>query len=334
MYFTDNRPKPMTNRRDLRDTLTTRIVRPEQLTVTEYARLSTAARADHDRSRVAYASGGLVVRTPQARTALTIVEQLLDENSGRIGTQSGLLVSGAAGFGKTTLLKSIMRPVNAEYEKYRPSAFEDGFTPIAFTEAPADGRAKHLLQNMCHVYGLPIAGAETLASIQTRLVDTMNAADTRLLVVDELHNLNAWTTANGDTIDILRSIHNQVPATFIYAGLNLIGGKLLAGPKGAQITARSTSLQMTHYAMRKPTLRKEWHALVGSFEKALPLVGHELGQLAGHADRLADLCDGSLGQLSKMLTGLAIQRIRSSDTDETITIHDIEARAGIVAAAA
>jgi hypothetical protein len=91
---------------------------------------------------------------------------------------------------------------------------------------------------------------------------------------------------------------------------------------------------MTHYAMRKPTLRKEWHALVGSFEKALPLVGHEAGQLTAHADRLADLCDGSLGRLSKMLTGVAMQRIRSTDTDESITIDDIEARAGITAVAA
>lgn len=333
MYFTDTRPKPMTNRRDLHDILSSTIRRPETLTVGEYAQLSETARAAYDAIRVRYASGGLVIRTPQTRTAVSRVDNLMDENSGRIGTQSGLLISGAAGFGKTTLLKSVMRATNLEYDKYRPDAFADGFTPIAYIEAPADGRPKNLLQHACLFYGILIARTETLSSIQARLVDTMNAADTRLLVVDEMHNLSASTTANGDTIDILRSIHNQVPATFIYAGLNLIGGKLLSGPKGAQITARSSALQMTHYAMRKPELRKEWHALIGSFEKALPIVGHEPGQLAAHADRIADLCSGSLGKLSELLTGVAIQRIRSTDSNETITMNHLESRAGFAAAA-
>ena len=327
MKFTDTRAKPMTSRRNLHDLLTKKIARPEPLSVSEYGKLSGDARDVYDAARVRFASGGLVIRTPQTRTALTILDQLVDENSARIGTQSGLLISGAAGFGKTTLLKSVMRPMYAEYDKYRPGAYADGFTPIAFIEAPADGRPKNLLEHACFFYGVLIGRAETLASIQARLVDTMNAADTRLLVVDEMHNLNGSSTANGDTVDILRSIHNQVPATFVYAGLNLLGGKLLSGPKGAQITARSTALQMTQYTMRKPTLRKEWHTLVSSLEKALPLVGHEAGQLVVHGERLAELCDGSLGKLSEMLTGIAIQRIRSTDYDETITLSHIEARA-------
>jgi hypothetical protein len=333
MYFTDHRPKPMTNRRDLHTTLTQKVTKPDALSVAEYGRLSENARGSYDADRVRYASAGLTVRTPQVRTALKILDKLVDENSGRIGTQSGLLISGAAGFGKTTVLKTLMRHTNSEYDKYRRDAFAEGLTPIAFIEAPAGGTPKNLVQHLCTFSGLPIARTETLASIQARLVDTMNATDTRLLVVDELHNLNARTAANGDTVDVLRSLHNQVPATFVYAGLNLIGGKLLTGPKGAQITARSTQLQMTHYAMRKPAQRKEWHTLVSTFEKALPLVGHEPGQLATHADRLAELCNGSLGELSQMLTGLAIERIRSTDTDETITLDHIQGRATLATAA-
>ena len=105
MKFTDTRAKPMTSRRNLHDLLTKKIARPEPLSVSEYGKLSGDARDVYDAARVRFASGGLVIRTPQTRTALTILDQLVDENSARIGTQSGLLISGAAGFGKTTLLK-------------------------------------------------------------------------------------------------------------------------------------------------------------------------------------------------------------------------------------
>ena len=48
--------------------------------------------------------------------------------------------------------------------------------------------------------------------------------------VDELHNLDMGTRAGAEASDTLKYFSERLPATFVYAGIGLDRGALLAGP--------------------------------------------------------------------------------------------------------
>jgi hypothetical protein len=56
--------------------------------------------------------------------------------------------------------------------------------------------------------------------------------------VDEIHNVNLATTAGEDLSDHLKYFTEHLPATFVFAGINVEPGGLFTGVRGQQIAAR------------------------------------------------------------------------------------------------
>lgn len=333
MYFPTTRTRALTDRDGLHQNLSTRIPRPAVKTAADVAALNANERNAYNDSRIRFLSGGLDVTTPQVRTVIDNVETIHAGNSACIGTQNGLLLSGEAGSGKTTTAKMLMKHVFREYGTSFPDFADHGHTPVVFIEVPAGSTPKLMMTHFAQFFGLAIARAETMASIQHRVVATLNAANTQLIVVDELQNLIASNRGNGESIDVLRSLHNQVPATFVYSGVELLKSELLSGPRGQQLSARCIPMELTRYNVRNAAQQTQWDGLIGTFEKALPLNAQEPDSLRLLADALAMKANGSLGTLRQILAGAAIDLIRNpAGRPERITAELIDAKAVDLAA--
>lgn len=83
------------------------------------------------------------------------------------------------------------------------------------------------------------------------------------------------TTRNGaETSDQLKYLSERIPATFVYAGLDMDSTGLFNGTRGKQIASRFAVLESDAFPYGTPRQREDWHALVATLEQSLRLHRH------------------------------------------------------------
>jgi hypothetical protein len=230
------------------------------------------------------------------------------------------MLDGDSTLGKTTILEALIEYVYLRFTAQVPEHKVLGYIPIVFVEVPAGSRGKSLMTAFAKFLGVPVAPRETMSSIRARVAQAMRQANTKLVVVDELHNLAGKSASNGESVDILKELHNEVHATFVYAGINLTSGELLSGPRGQQLSARFSLLGMRRYSLSHPEDKAVWKALVRAYAGELPLRHQDLKTLIDLSDYLLARTGGSIGSLGRLLGGAAIALILDpATTEENIT---------------
>src|SRR6266699_3038849 len=92
--------------------------------------------------------------------------------------------------------------------------------------------------------------------------------------IDEIHNLNLATSAGEDMSDHLKYFTEHLPATFVYAGINVERSGLFTGVRGKQIAGRCVLISTGPFPFKQ-----EWAALLATLEGALRLHRHQPGTL-------------------------------------------------------
>jgi len=320
LFHTNDRPSSLHDRDGLNSYLSRTIARPEMLSDAEYDALSESARAQHDRSRILYTSGGIVIATPHVVEATRLLTQAFAVNVGRNSGHAGLMLNGDSTVGKTETSKTLMRTVFSQYQRMSPDFAQLGQIPVVYVSVPAASTGKLLMKTFADFLGLPVTGRESMGEIRSRVVQALVAAGTQLIIVDELQNLVGRSVGLGESVDVLKNLHNEVPATFVYAGFGLTNGALLSGPKGQQLRGRFTVLDMERLNLSDSADRKTWSKLINAFEKKLPLRHQEIGTLKELSNYLYLRTSGSIGSLAKLLTGTTIELISNpAYTEERLT---------------
>lgn len=316
IYFHNtDRPAPLHRREGLNQFLSTPASKPQ---LRDTLAMSDVEREAYDRARIVHLSGGIVLGTPHLTQARNLLAQCFAENIGRNSGHAGLILSGASTLGKTTIAKSLMRYIYGQYKRQFPGFDPAVNVPVVYIEVPAASTGKLLMKTFADFFGLHVQSRESMASMLSRITDVINAAGAQLIVVDELQNLAGRSTGLGESVDVLKNLHNDLAATFLYAGIDLTSGSLLAGSRGNQIASRFNILEMSRYTLSDPKHRKDWRGLVRAFEKDLVLHDHELGSLAELSDYLYQRTNGSIGSLARLLLGSAIEAITNPELDERI----------------
>jgi len=326
-FHDTDRPAPLHEHAGLMRFLTSKTVRPTLLDPAVYANLTPQARDSYNRERVMYLSGGIVIPTPQLQEGRAAVGRLISANSGRNSGHHGIMFSGQSGLGKTTLCKALMKSVFNSYRAQFPFYADAHRVPIVYVEVPTGSTPKLLMAAFARFFGLTVARSESMDSIQHRVVSALTDANTQLVVVDEVQNLGAANRGNGESIDVLKALHNQVGATFIYAGMNLRDLPLFDGARGQSLMARFSITQMTKFNGSDKTHQSHWRGIVQQFERNLLLSDHEPGTLVGLSKHLFELSRGSIGTLGTLITGAAMDLIREPDgRPEAITLELLNAQ--------
>lgn len=309
MFHTTDRPSSIHTLKELTDYLTKTPARPAILSDKDYAALSEADRTAYNRARSIYASGGIVFSTPQVDEATRLLTQAFAINVGRNSGNVGLMLDGDSTVGKTETTKTLMRNVHSQYSRMFPDFDKYGRIPVVYISVPANSTGKLLIRTFANFLGLAYTERESMGELRARVVQFLLAAGTQLIVVDEFQNLIGRTASLGETVDVLKNLHNELPATFVYAGFGLAASTLLSGARGQQLRGRFAILQMDRLDLSNPDDRTTWARLIAGFEKKLPLRHQEAGTLKELRDYLYLRTSGSIGSLAKLLALSVVELI-------------------------
>jgi hypothetical protein len=170
--------------------------------------------------------------------------------------------------------------------------------------------------------GLSFASRANITDIVDAVCATAARTNVELVCVDELHNLNLATRAGAEVSDQLKYFAERLPATFVYAGIDVEAAGLFAGVRGRQIAGRFTVIPATAFAYGTTEQRDQWRALIATMESSLRLHHHKAGSLVRLDEYLYRRSSGMIGSLSQLIRGAAIVAI--DDGSERITRELLE----------
>ena len=100
-----------------------------------------------------------------------------------------------------------------------------------------------------------------------------------------------------------------MPASIVYAGIDVEAQGLFAGVRGRQIAGRFTVIPAAPFAYGTGAQRGQWRALIATLESLLRLRSHRTGNLVRLDEYLYRRSGGMIGSLSQLVRGAAIVAI-------------------------
>jgi hypothetical protein len=104
--------------------------------------------------------------------------------------------------------------------------------------------------------------------------------------------------------DHLKYFTEHLPATFIYAGIDVERCGVFTGTRGRQLAGRCELICTGAFPYRD-----EWAQLIAALEATLRLHHHEPGALPAQARYLHQRTGGMIGSLTHLIRGAAIRAI-------------------------
>ena len=272
--------------------------------------LSPASRDAYDEARITYHSELVVVATSTLREVTKQGRLLTLLNRREISARRGLIVSGPWATGKSTAIKQLGRTYELMIQERaagsdrNPSTLSDRI-PVVYVTTPPKGSPRKLALEFARFLGLPpVRSRWNTTDIADAVCQVLIEARCDLVLVDEIHNLNLATAAGEDMSDHLKYFTEHLPATFVYAGINVERSGLFTGVRGKQIAGRCVMTSTGPFPYQQ-----EWKSLVATMESALRLHRHQPGTLPGMDRYLHQRTGGMIGSLSHLIRAGAIMAI-------------------------
>ena len=276
----------------------------------QWQALSGEQRGRYDEARINYHSELVVVATSTVREVARQGRLLTMLNRREISARRGLIVSGPQTTGKSTALKQLGRTHELMVRERFPGT---GRIPVVYVTTPPKGSPRKLAMEFARFLGLPpVRRGQNTTDIADAVCQVLIDARVDLVLVDEIHNLNLATSAGEDMSDHLKYFTEHLPATFVYAGINVEQSGLFTGVRGKQIAGRCVLISTGPFP-----LQQEWAALLATLEGALRLHRHKPGTLPRLGKYLHQRTGGMIGSLSHLVRAAALVAIL--DGTEQIT---------------
>jgi hypothetical protein len=291
--FTDEEPAP-----------------PELLPGQQWRQLSDAGRLVYDEARLNHHSRLLVVATPVIRQVITEGRRLSYLNRNADSGRCGLILSGPARTGKTTAITQLGKTLEVIHRQRHPRSGSD--IPVIYITVPPAATAKMIAIEFARFLGLPVIRRANLTDVIESVCGVCTDTRTGLIAVDEIHNVSLATRAGAEASDMLKYFSERIPATFVYAGIDVERAGLLSGTRGEQIAGRFGMIRTTAFPRGD-----YWTALISALEDSLRLHRHQPGALTGLEEYLHRRTGGMIGSLLRLIRGAAIQAVL--DGTEKIT---------------
>jgi predicted ATPase len=259
-------------------------------------------RAGDDDTRLDYHTRLTVVATSTLRQVINAGRRLALLNRHAVSARRGLILSGPAGTGKTTAITQLGK-THETIDRARHPGLDDRI-PVVYVTVPPAATPRMLAVEFARFLGLPVTTRANITDVIEAVCGVMNDARTSVVCVDEIHNLSLATRTGAEVSDTLKYFSERIPATFIYAGINVEREGLFCGTRGQQIAGRFSLITTTAFPYHD-----EWKGLIATLEGSLRLREHRPGALTKLDRYLHQRTGGMIGSLSHLIRGAAIEAI-------------------------
>jgi hypothetical protein len=288
---------------------------PQLLAESVWSDLDADKRMAYDDDRVEHHSQLAVVKTPAISDVISTGRRLAQLNRAARYGRCGLIVSGPARTGKTTAITQLGKTLEVIRRRRYPRS--PGDIPVIYITVPPAATPKMIAMELARFLGLPVSRRSNITDIIESVCGVCLDTRVTMVAVDELHNLNPATRTGAEASDTLKYFSERIPATFVYAGINLETSGLLAGARGEQIAGRF-GIVRTGPFRHGP----EWTTLIAALEDSLRLHHHRPGTLPRLETYLHQRTRGMIGSLLWLIRGAAIAAV--IDGTEKITKKSLD----------
>ena len=211
-----------------------------------------------------------------------------------------LLIVGDTNAGKTMLANRFVQLHPAD----KTLAGEAVIVPVLAIQAPPGPDEGRFYNAILEALSTPYNPRERVAQKQIQVLRMLKRIGIQMLIIDEVHNvLTGSVTKQRHFLNVLKYLGNDLQITLVGLGTKEALRALQADPQLAN--------RFEPAALPPWQLNQEFQMLLASFERALPL--RQPSRLADEklARKLLALSEGSLGELSVLLTSAAVYAVRS-----------------------
>ena len=297
----------------LREAITVLPDAPAPLTFSEYAALSRIERSLYDEAREDFVRLTLRVPTPEQDLSAHILAKLIACNPRRKNSRRGLMISAPLFYGKTELALLLARSVEREHARRYPEYAANGEVPVVWVEMTDHATGKALLSQIVRFLA-PTVGLPTQITtddLRRRTVDLLQLHRTKLLVIDEAHNLGG-----SEPSSVIKALQNESSATVALVGISLGSGKAFGTGDGLQVTMRCDMVELRQVDIKTDEGLALWRRWVAIFDRNLPLCEHIPGTLTRNSPALHAAANGRLAVLAMIVERLVASILDDSTRDD------------------
>ncbi|MFE2033866.1 TniQ family protein [Streptomyces scopuliridis] len=201
-----------------------RRIRPELLSHRELKELSEEAAAEYNRARRQWHANLGPLGTPQMNDLhedLWDIFNSNDQDSDKV--KGGIALDAFPGLGKTTAVlafaRKLHRRVIKEEGKYTDAGHERW--PVCRVGLTSNTGMRDFNRAVLEYFGHPGRHRGTAADFGYRALDCVLSAETKLLIVDDLHFLRWRNTSGIEVSNHFKYIANEFPVTLLMVGVGL-----------------------------------------------------------------------------------------------------------------
>ncbi|MGW6880248.1 AAA family ATPase [Streptomyces goshikiensis] len=285
--------------------------RPELLTRRQMKRLSEDALAEYNRGRRKWHANLGPLWTPQMEALHEDLWDIFDSNeqdSDKI--KGGIALDAFPGLGKTTAVLAFARKLHRRILREEGELTDAGHQrwPVCRVGLTANTGMRDFNRAILEYYEHPGRFRGTAADFGYRALDSMLTAETRLLIVDDLHFLRWNQQAGIEVSNHFKYIANEFPVTLLLVGVGLETRGLFSEGTDyknavlAQTGRRTTRLGMAPFNINAELGRVEWRNMLLALEERIVLAGKRPGMLADDlSDYLFARSSGHIGSLMTLI---------------------------------
>ncbi|PPJ26494.1 TniB family NTP-binding protein [Nocardia nova] len=273
------------------------------------------AREDYNDSRFDWHANFGTIATPQLSTVREELELIIDSNRQDADRVRGAaVIDGLPGLGKTTIVNQFGRDHHRKaLRRYGPVTDSgDEHIPVFRVGLTSNTTLRQLNNMICQFYGHPGTDNGNAAKLGAYALDCVLSCSTSIGIIDDVHFINHTSKDGLAVSNHLKWLANELPVTFIYAGVGLAERRFfqegLAGPASAfaQSGRRWTRLEVGFFAQDE-----QWTALVKAIDRQLVLARWKPGQLSNLTEYLFTRTGGHIGSLMTLVNRGTVKAIRS-----------------------
>ncbi|MEV5202397.1 ATP-binding protein [Streptomyces sp. NPDC053720] len=283
--------------------------RPDHLTRRQIKALSEMALTEYNRHRRRWHANLGPLMTPQMQALHEDLWDIFDSNEQDGDKAKGSIALDAfPGLGKTTaalaFARKLHRRVLQEEGPFTAAGHERW--PVCRIGLTANTGLRDFNRAILEYFEHPGRFRGTAAEFGYRALDSVLTAETKLLIVDDLHFLR-WKNRSGvEVSNHFKYIANEFPLTVLMIGVGLEEKGLFSEGDGyekailAQTGRRTTRLDMAPFTIKSESGRLEWRNTLLAIEERIVLAEKFPGMLA---DALSDyLFARSTGHIGSLMT--------------------------------